>query len=86
MAFKTSTIEDTEKVYTILRELFPNNHIDISYNWDKKEYDLNVAKKQYKNDPEIPLDIKIKVVYGDSVSNDTPILLKYNGQIYIKKI
>lgn len=86
MAFKTSTIEDTEKVYTILRELFPNNHIDISYNWDKKEYNLNVAKKQYKNDPEIPLDIKIKVVYGDSVSNDTPILLKYNGKIYIKKI
>lgn len=86
MTFKTNTIEDTEKVYTILHEMFPKNNIDISYNWDKKEYELNVAKKQYIKDPEIPLDIKIKVVYGDSVSSDTPILLKYNNLIYIKKI
>ena len=27
--------------------MFPKNHIDISYNWDKKEYELNVAKKKY---------------------------------------
>ena len=63
MTFKTTTIEDTEKVYTILHEMFPKNHIDISYNWDKKEYELNVAKKKYIKDPEIPLDILYQVIH-----------------------
>lgn len=86
MTFKTKTINDTEKVYTILRELFPNNQIDIQFNYDTKEYTLNVSKLEYKSDPQIPLDITIKVVYGDSVSYDTPILLKHNNKIFIKTI
>lgn len=66
--FRVKTIEDLELVYSILREQNPNNQIDITFNWNTKEYTLKVSNKIYKNDPEVPLDLDIEVIYGDTDS------------------
>lgn len=86
--FCVKTIEDLELIYSILREQNPNNQIDITFNWNTKEYIIKVSKQPYKNDPEVPLDLNIEVIYGDSVTGDTPLLLKKNDsdQIYIQTI
>jgi hypothetical protein len=84
--YKTTNIEDTEMIYSILRDSYPNRQIEIEYNDNTKEYILNLTNNEFKEDPEVPIDIKIKVVYGDSVTGDTPLLLKKNNQIYIETI
>lgn len=84
--FKTITIEDTEMIYSLLREKFPNREIEIEYNDNTKEYLLSVTNNPFKEDPNVPVDIKIKIVYGDSVTGDTPLLLKRNGLIHIETI
>jgi DNA polymerase elongation subunit (family B) len=66
--YKTKTIEDTELIYTILRKNFPKNHIDIEYNDNLKEYKITPTNNEYKEDPEIPLSVNIKVIYGDTDS------------------
>jgi len=88
MSFRVTTIEDLELLYSVLREEYPDNQIDITFNWNTKEYNLKVSDKKYTNDPEVPLDLNIQVVYGDSVTGDTPILLRdpLSKQIYIKSI
>jgi hypothetical protein len=86
--FKATSVEDVELIYTILRERFPENQIDVEYNYNTKEYIMNVTDKKYTEDPDIPLNLTIKVIYGDSVTGDTPILLRDSTtkQIYIKAI
>ena len=84
--FKVSNINDLELLYSILRDTYPNNEIGIQFNWNTKEYTINVTDKTYKYDPEIPVDLDIQVVYGDSVTGDTPILLKKDGLVYIETI
>ena len=84
--FKTTTIEDTEMVYSLLKDRYPNRQIEIEFNDNTKEYFLTLTNKEFKEDPEVPVDIKIKIVYGDSVTGDTPLLLKKNGLIYIETI
>ena len=86
--YKTITIEDTELIYTILREKYPNNQIDIQYNYNTKEYTLSKSELPYKDEPDVPLNITINVIYGDSVLKDTPILLRdpTTKQIHIKTI
>jgi len=84
--FKTTTIEDTEMIYTLLRDKYPNRQIEIEFNDNTKEYLLKVTNETYTEDPEVPVDIKIKVVYGDSVTGDTPVLLKKDGLVYIETI
>lgn len=84
--FKTTTIEDTEMIYSLLRDKYPNRQIEIEFNDNTKEYFLTVTDKEFKEDPEVPVDIKIKIVYGDSVTGDTPLLLKKDNQIYIETI
>jgi DNA polymerase delta subunit 1 len=68
LKFKTQTVEDTELIYSILRERHPNKQIEIEFNDNTKEYTLNVTNKEFKEDPEVPLDVNIKVVYGDTDS------------------
>ena len=85
-SFKVSNINDLELIYSILRERYPQNEIGVLYNWNIKEYTISVTDKTYKYDPEIPVDINIQVVYGDSVTGDTPLLLKKNGLVYIESI
>lgn len=86
--FKVDTVDNLYTVYTILREQYPNQEIDITYNWNNKYYYVKVTDKIYKEDPDIPVDLKIEVVYGDSVTSDTPIFLRNpkTNKITIKTI
>jgi hypothetical protein len=86
MKFKTKTIEETQLIYSILRERHPNRQIEIEFNDNTKEYTLSLTKETFKEDPQVPIDVKIKVIYGDSVTGDTPLLLKKNNQVYIETI
>ena len=85
-SFKVTNVNDLELSYSILREKFPNKEIQIVYNWNIKEYKITVTNKLYTQDPEVPVDLNIEVVYGDSVTGDTPLLLKKDGLIYIETI
>jgi len=96
--FQVSNINDLELLYSVLRDNYPNNEIEILFNYNTKIYNLKVTDKKYKNiDPEVPyrqtsetvevpVDLNIQVVYGDSVTGDTPLLLKKDNQIYIETI
>lgn len=66
--YKVDNINDLESLYSVLRDEHPNNQIDIVYNFNTKEYTVTLSKKPYKNDPEVPLDLNIEVVYGDTDS------------------
>lgn len=85
-SYKTSTVNDTELIYSLLKEKYPSKQIDIEYDCNKKEYTLNVTNKKHVEDPTIPVDVNIKVHYGDSVTGNTPLLLKKNDKIYIETI
>lgn len=86
--FKTNNINDTEMVYSLLREKYPERQIKIKYNDNTKEYILELTNQEYKEDPEVPVDIKVKIVYGDSCTRDTAVLLrdKYTDLIHITTI
>ena len=84
--FKTTTIEDTEMIYSLLRDKYPDRQIEIEFNDNTKEYFLKLTNEKYKEDPEVPVDINIKIIYGDSVTGDTPVLLKKDDNIYIETI
>ena len=84
--FKVSNINDLELLYSILREKYPKNEIDILFNWNTKHYTITVTEKPYRLDPKVPVDLNIQVVYGDSVTGDTPLVLKKDNQIYIETI
>jgi DNA polymerase elongation subunit (family B) len=66
--YKTNTIEDTELIYTILREKYPNKQIEIDFSYETKEYTLNVTKEDYTFDPNVPLNVTIVIIYGDTDS------------------
>lgn len=85
-SFKVTNVNDLELIYSILREKYPGNEIGVIYNWNIKEYTISVTDKTFKYDPEIPVDLNIQVVYGDSVTGDTPLLLKKRGIVYIETI
>lgn len=84
--YKTTTIEDTELIYTILREKYPDKQIEIEFNDNTKDYTLRLTDAEFKCDPEVPLNVTIKVIYGDSCTGDTALLLMKNGKIYIETI
>lgn len=84
--FKVSNINDLELLYSILREKYPKNEIDILFNWNTKYYTITVTENPYQLDPKVPVDLNIQVVYGDSVTGDTPLVLKKDNQIYIETI
>lgn len=85
--FQVSNINDLELLYSVLRDTYPNNEIEILFNYNTKIYNLKVTDKKFKNiDPEVPVDLNIQVVYGDSVTGDTPLLLKKDNKIYIETI
>lgn len=86
MEFKTNNVNETELVYSLLREKYPNNQIEIEYNDNTKEYLLTLTDKTFVEDPEVPIDLNVKVIYGDSLTGDSPLLLKKDGTIYIETI
>lgn len=74
--FKVKNINDLELLYSILREKYPKNQIEITFNYNTKEYIIKPTSNPYKSDPEVPVDVNIEIVYGDSVTGDTPLLLR----------
>lgn len=86
--FQVTNINDLELLYSVLRETYPKNQIEIIFNWNTKIYNINVTDRAYQEDPDVPVDINIEVVYGDSVTCDTPVILRdpKTKQIYIKTI
>lgn len=79
-SYKTSTVNDTELIYSLLKETYPSKQIDIEYNYNKKEYTLTVTNKKHNDDPTIPVDVNIKIHYGDT---DSIFLgIKYNRDDY----
>jgi len=86
--FKTNNVNDTEMIYSLLREKYPEQQVEIEYNDNTKEYILELTDEKYKQDPEVELDVKVKVVYGDSITGSTPIILRnrYSNLINIETI
>lgn len=84
--FSTKNINETEMVYSLLREKYPKNQIKIVYNDNTKEYILDLTEEEYIQDPSVILDVNIRVIYGDSVTGNTPLLLQKDGQVYIETI
>jgi DNA polymerase delta subunit 1 len=66
--FRVNTVNDLELLYSTLRDTYPNNEIEILFNWNTKEYNVSVSDRTYKADPEVPVDLNIQVVYGDTDS------------------
>jgi len=88
MIFKATKVEDVEMIYSILRERYPKNEIDITFNYNTKEYKMKVTDKPFTKDPDVEIDLNIQVVYGDSVFKTEPVLLRdpSTGKIDIKTI
>ena len=84
--FRVNTINDLEMLYSALRDTYPDREIRVVFNWNTKYYDVSLTDKPYTADPEVPLDLNIQVVYGDSVTGDTPLLLKRDGLVSIETI
>lgn len=86
--YRVKNVNDLDVIYTILRERHPENQIEIVFDWNTKIYHVSVTDEPYKEDPEVPVDLNIQVVYGDSVTGDTPLLLlnPKTNQITIKTI
>jgi hypothetical protein len=86
--YKTTNINDLEMIYSLLREQHPTKQIEIEYNDNDHEYTLNVTNKKYIEDPNVPVDINVKIIYGDSITGDTPLLLRdpYTNLVHIETI
>lgn len=86
--FKVKTVEELDLVYSILRETYPGKQIAITYDYNTTDYILKVTKEKFSGDPEVPVDLSVKVVYGDSVTGDTPLILRnaHTKKVVIKSI
>ena len=84
--YKTTNVDDTEMIYSLLKEKYPENQINIEYNDNTKEYILELTNEKHKLEPSVPVDVTIKVIYGDSVTGDSPLLLYKDGRVYIETI
>lgn len=68
--YKVTIVEDLDLLYTLIKKKFPNNAINISYDWKSKNYILEVLNNTHTNhhDIKVPIDLKIKTIYGDTDS------------------
>lgn len=84
-----NTVNEAELIYSILSESHPNKKINITYNYNDKTYTITLTDENISKNEEItvdiPVDLNIEIVYGDSVSEDTPLILKdvYSDRIFI---
>ena len=86
--YKATSVEDTEMIYSLLRQKYPDKQVNIEYNDNTKEYKLILTNEEYIKDPNVPLNVSIKVIYGDSVTGDSALLLRdpISKLIYIETI
>lgn len=80
--YNTNNINETELVYSLLREKYPNNQIEISYNYDNKKYTIVLSDTEYIEDPEVKVDIFTRTIYGDTDS--IFIEMKFNREDFVK--
>ena len=85
---KAITIEELETVYSKLHNENPSVEIDVVYDANVKEYTVTPTTRPYTGDPQVPMNLEMKVIYGDSVAKYTPILLreKSTGVVHFKAI
>ena len=94
MTFKVNNVNDLELVYSILKERYQDKQIEVTFDYTTKEYTLDFVKgkgksnNNAKDSPEVPVDMKIQVVYGDSVTGETPVIVKdpYTNSVHIQRI
>lgn len=68
MSFKVTNIQDLDVLYTLLRETYPTQSVEVTFDYNTKQYTLTLTDEPFQNDPEVPLDLNIQVVYGDTDS------------------
>lgn len=78
MSFKVNNVNDLELVYSIVKDQYPDRAVEVTYDYETKEYILSYRKagKVVADTTEVPVDLQIQVVYGDSVTGDTPIIVR----------
>jgi DNA polymerase delta subunit 1 len=66
--YSAKNVDEVEIVYSILREKFPHKQIEVSFNYNTKIYIIKNTDEKFLNDPEVPVDLKIVCIYGDTDS------------------
>jgi DNA polymerase family B len=86
--FQVGNVNDLELLYSVLRQEYPKQHIEVCFDYSTKRYSIEVSKKPFNGDPKVPVDVNIQVVYGDSVTGDTPLVLRdpATKNVFIKTI
>lgn len=82
MQYETISIRELELLNSILSKKHPNQKINIVFDYATKKYTLTVTNKKYTTNPTIPIDLQVKVIYGDTDS--VFISYKYNLDDYVK--
>lgn len=78
--YKCKTFNELEKIYTILRQKNPRYKVNIKFDDNSKEYTIYQVKVDFEEDPDVPIDLDIKVIYGDTDS--IFLKFKYNREDY----
>jgi DNA polymerase delta subunit 1 len=67
--YEVSNFNDLQLLYSILREKHPQNQIDVVTTTSQPNvYKVTVTKSSFTGDPNVPIDLNIEVVYGDTDS------------------
>jgi hypothetical protein len=81
--YTCSKFEELQKIYSILRKKNHKLKINVEFNDNTKKYTIYQSNEPFEGDPEVPIDLDIKVIYGDSVTGDTPLLLRNPETNYV---
>lgn len=85
--FAAKRVEEVEIIFSILKDLYPKLKVDIQFDYENKYYDIKLLNvEEVQETLEIPLDLDVQVVYGDSVTGYTPIYIKTGESIEIHTI
>lgn len=77
--FAAKRVEEVEMIFSILKDLYPKLKVDVTFDYEKKYYDIKLLNiEELQETINIPLDLDVQVVYGDSVTGYTPVFIK-NG-------
>lgn len=81
--------EEVEEIYSYIREeeRYKDKKIEIRYIFEEKSYKIDIYDEiETEEEKEIDINVDLEVVYGDSVTGDTPLLLKNKGKMEIRMI
>lgn len=79
-------VDKLKTEYYKLHNENPKNQIDIETDFINKTYSLKLTDRPFEKHPQVPLFTGLKVIYGDSCTGDTPLLLMKDDKIYIETI